>query len=96
MVLKRIDVLSAAKIGGILYAVLGLFFGGVMSLFGLLGASLAGSEGGEAWMGLIFGVGAIITLPIFYGVLGVVFSALSALLYNVIAGLVGGLEIDLQ
>jgi hypothetical protein len=44
----------------------------------------------------MFGVGAIIVLPIFYGVLGVVMGALTAALYNLFAGMFGGIELDIQ
>jgi hypothetical protein len=42
------------------------------------------------------GVGAIIVLPIFYGGLGFVGTLIAAWLYNVIAGVVGGIELDVQ
>jgi hypothetical protein len=32
---------------------------------------------------------------VFYAILGVVFGALTAALYNVVAGMLGGVEIDL-
>ena len=44
------------------------------------------------WFGGLFGVGAVIFLPIFYGVLGAIGGALAALIYNIIAGMVGGLR----
>ena len=45
---------------------------------------------------MMFGAGAIVILPIFYGVLGFVGGAVTALAYNLIAGWTGGLEIDVQ
>jgi len=44
----------------------------------------------------MFGMGAIVFLPIFYGVMGIVMGALTAVLYNLFAGLVGGIELDIQ
>jgi hypothetical protein len=44
----------------------------------------------------MLGIGAVVFLPIFYGVLGLIAGALGAVLYNVFAGLVGGIEIDVQ
>jgi hypothetical protein len=41
-------------------------------------------------------VGAIVILPIFYGIIGGVFGALGAVIYNLAAGWVGGLEIDIS
>jgi hypothetical protein len=45
---------------------------------------------------MIFGVGAIVLFPVFYGVLGFIMAAIMAGLYNLFAGLVGGIELDLQ
>jgi hypothetical protein len=42
----------------------------------------------------MIGVGAVIFLPIFYGVMGLVAGAIVGALYNVFAGMVGGIEID--
>jgi hypothetical protein len=41
-----------------------------------------------------FGVGAIILLPIFYGFFGFVGTLIMAALFNVAAGMVGGIEVD--
>ena len=95
--LRKVGVLSVAKIFGALYAALGLFAGGLMSLFGLAGFAAGSSEGGPGGvMSLVFGVGAIVFLPIFYGVLGALMSALAALLYNLLACRIGGFELDLD
>jgi hypothetical protein len=42
------------------------------------------------------GFGAIIFLPLFYGLVGGVFAAISAAVYNLAAGWVGGLEVDIN
>jgi hypothetical protein len=47
-------------------------------------------------MGLLFGVGAIVLLPIFYGLLGFVCALVGAALYNVVAKLTGGIELELE
>jgi len=98
MILKRIGPLSLAKVCGIIYVVVGFIVGGFVSLFALMGvfANSMMNEGPGAFLGLFFGVGAIIILPIFYGVLGFIGGALMAWLYNIFAGLVGGVELDLQ
>lgn len=97
MVLRRIGILSAAKITGILYGGMGLLFGALFSLMAMAGMMADMSNGGEgALMGMIFGVGAVIFLPLFYGVIGAIFAAIGAALYNLVAGLVGGLEIEIE
>ena len=96
MVINRVGPLSVAKIAGALYAIMGLIAGAVISLLAMAGVLSGGEDAGGAAMGALFGVGAIIILPIFYGCLGFVVMAISAVLYNVIAGAVGGVEIDVR
>ncbi|MGV8931733.1 MAG: hypothetical protein ACOH1R_06420 [Luteimonas sp.] len=95
MIIKRIDVLSAGKISGIIAAALGLIAGLVILLFGSVFSGLMGSEagGGFAALGGIMGV---IILPILYGVLGFIGGALQAFIYNIAAGFVGGIRIETE
>ena len=95
MVITKVNALSVAKVAGILYAGLGLIFGALFSLIGMagMGAALAGNEG-AGFASMIFGVGAIIILPIFYGVIGFIFSFIAASLFNVAAGMTGGIEVE--
>ena len=95
MVINRIGPLSCARIAGALYAVIGLIAGAFLSLFSLAGA-FGGLSSDSALPAALFGVGSIIILPIFYGVIGFVGSLVGAALYNAVASVVGGIEIDLQ
>jgi hypothetical protein len=94
-VVKRVDPLSSAKIAGTLYAILGLVFGALVSLGAVLGTFASDSAEGAAF-GTLFGIGAIVLLPLFYGVLGFVTTLIMAWLYNVVSGMVGGVEFDVQ
>lgn len=98
LTIRRLGVLSLGKIMGALYAFFGLIFGAIFSLismFGFAAGMAAGNGGGEqVFASLFFGVGAIIALPIFYGVLGFLGGLLTALVFNLVAGWVGGLEIE--
>src|SRR5476651_1076148 len=97
MVIKRLGPLSCAKIAGTLYAILGLFVGGLIALVSLVGGfASAASRGGVPGFGMFFGVGAVLLVPILYGCLGFVMALIGAALYNITAGLVGGIEIDLD
>ena len=93
MVINRVGPLSCAKITGTLYAVLGLIIGACFSLFALAGFA---SDRTGAMFGALMGVGAMIVLPIFYGVMGFITTLIGAWLYNVAAGIVGGVEIDVR
>jgi hypothetical protein len=97
MELKRVGPWSVARVFGTMYAAMGLIFGALFACIALLGGSIAQQNGDEnAVFGALFGVGAIVLLPLFYGVCGVVFGALTAWLYNVFAGMVGGIEVELE
>ena len=94
MTVKRIGPMSCGKVLGGLYGLLGLIAGGILSLFSLVGASIGGSDQGMLAVG--GGVGSIIILPLFYGVLGFIGGVISAALYNLVAGMFGGIEIEVQ
>ena len=74
---------------------MGLLVGCIVSLIALVGG-FASETFQAAGLGAMFGVGAIIILPIFYGGLGFVMTLIGAWIYNVLAGLVGGIELDVQ
>jgi hypothetical protein len=96
MVIRKIGVGSAAKLAGTLYAVWGFIFGAIFALLALAGASLGGDEDVPAWIGGFVGAGAVIFLPILYGAMGAIFGALTAVFYNVVSGMVGGLSVEVD
>lgn len=104
MVIRRVNAMSCAKVGAALYAGLGLLIGAGFSLFFLiLGGTLGMPDGiaatGSGGLGAVsigFGAAAIVVFPIFYGVLGAIGGLVTALLYNLVAGVVGGIEIDVE
>ena len=95
MTITRVGPLSIAKIAGLLGVVIGLIFGAFVSLFSLAGAAFGASQGEDgAMFGALFGVGAIVLLPIFYGCMMFVVTLIQAWLFNIAAGMVGGVEIE--
>ena len=97
MVISKIGALSLGKVMGLTYALLGLLIGGCFALISLAGAGLASaSDDGQipAAFGALFGVGAVILFPILYGVMGFISGLIGALIYNVVAGMIGGIELD--
>lgn len=99
MTIRRFGPLSMAKVFGLTYALLGLIFGAFFSLFSVLGAFVGsgmGEHGAEAFFGLLFGVGAVIVLPLFYGAMGFLSGLVGAFFYNLVAGMVGGIEMELE
>jgi hypothetical protein len=93
MTITRVGPLSVAKVAGVLYVVIGLIAGCLVSLAAMAGGFAADTDGAGP-MAALFGVGAIVFLPIFYGVLGFIGTLIMAWLFNVAAGIVGGVEID--
>ena len=99
MVIRRVDPVSCAKLMGVCYALMGLLIGAFFSLlFAGLGSAMGATEGMEAsgLVGVIFGAGAIVALPIMYGIMGFVGGTIGALVYNAVAGWIGGVQIDIE
>jgi hypothetical protein len=97
---KRIAPGSAFKVGLVVYAFLGLIIGVCMALFsmvaGSLGSLAGGGTPGARVLGFGFGLSAIIIFPILYGIIGGIGGAIGAVVYNLAAGWVGGLEVDIS
>ncbi len=99
MVIKRIDPFSLGKIMGVIYGIFGLIIGAMFSLLSMLGglAGLAQDGGaGAGFVSLILGVGSIIVLPLFYGVVGLIGGVITGFLFNLAAGWCGGLSIEVE
>lgn len=97
MVLKKIGILSIGKIAACIYGAMGLIFGAILSLVSIVGAGIGAASGEqEAFFGALFGVGAIIVLPIFYGLIGAIAAMIGSAIYNLAASVVGGIEIELE
>ena len=99
--LRSIGALSCAKVSAIIYGVIGLIIGAFVSLLSLLGAfgGALGSTGGEPAppvFGLIFAVGAITYLPVLYACMGAIGGVIMAGVYNLVARLVGGIELEIE
>ncbi|MGH9309553.1 MAG: hypothetical protein ACRD1U_09275 [Vicinamibacterales bacterium] len=96
MIVRRVGPLSFGKLMGVLYALIGLIFGGLVSVISIVGGAFVPRDDTSGMFGALFGAAAIILLPIFYGVLGFVTSLIGAALYNVVAAAIGGVEIEVQ
>lgn len=95
MIIRSVGVLSVGKVMGIIYAILGLIIGGIFALFSLAIGAAAGPRGQPAGFGMMFGVFAIVLWPVFYGVAGFIGGLILGGLYNLVAGMAGGIEIEL-
>lgn len=91
---RKIGVLSMAKIAAILYGVMGVFAGIVVAIISVFSSVFAPNDLPQFFS--LLGIGAIVLFPIIYAILGFVIGAIAALIYNVVANIVGGVEIDLE
>jgi hypothetical protein len=82
-----VGALSCAKVTGLLYVILGLVFGACISLVSILGLIPEGA-------GMFFGAGAIVVLPIVYGLFGFIGALIMTSLFNLAVGITGGIEVD--
>lgn len=100
MVIRRVGVWSIGKIAAALYTVIGLLAGLLFACISLISTGFAqAAQSGEdfpTWLGPLFGVGAIVIFPILYGVMGLIVGTLTAAVYNLAAGAIGGIEIEIQ
>jgi hypothetical protein len=98
MLVRRIVPLSLAKVAAVLYAGLGLIIGALVTVFALVGSSIAAAseKSPVPLVGVLFGAGAIVLLPILYGILGFVGGLIWSGLYNLAARFVGGVELEVS
>lgn len=100
--IKKLGILSVAKIYAVMMLVISLLisipYGLFIIIFSLSGAGALGGQNGIALGGggVIVGLLVMIGLPIAYSIMGFIGGALGALLYNLFAGLVGGIEIEVE
>ena len=87
--IKRFSIGQTAKFMGLMYLLFGLLF---IPFFLLMGMFAPGEESGFPFGGTIFAV----AMPVLYGIFGIIGGAIGAALYNLVAGWVGGLEVELE
>ena len=87
---KKVDIMSMAKVQAVICAIFGLILGITVALFGGIIGSVSGSVMG------VWGIASIIILPILYAIFGFIAGALGAVFYNLAAGWVGGIEVELE
>jgi hypothetical protein len=95
IVVRRIGVISMAKIMGVIYSMIGLIVGTVFSLIAVTGEAVGSPVGGSSGLSeTMMGIGAIILFPIVCGVAGFVLGLLSGAIYNLAVRIIGGVAIE--
>ena len=87
--IKRFSIGQAAKFLGVLYLLFGLLFIPFFLFIGMM----APNEGNGFFFG---GTIMAIAMPVIYGIFGVIGGAIGAALYNLVAGWVGGIEVEIE
>ncbi len=94
LVLNRIDPMSYAKVYGALTALIVFVIALLVVILIIPFASMFGGE--AASIGIAASVGILIGAPLAYGVFAFLIGLLMAALYNVIAGRIGGIEMEFE
>jgi len=92
-VIKRISPGSAFKLGALVYAILGFIVGIPFAFLGMIVGTATAAR--YPFIGAGFGFFSLILFPIGYAIVGAILGALTAVIYNLAAGWVGGLEVDI-
>ncbi|HEX2721824.1 MAG TPA: hypothetical protein VHM24_02835 [Gemmatimonadaceae bacterium] len=82
--IRRFGIGQTAKMLGVLYALIGVV---LIPIF-IIATSF--TPGGST-----YGMGFAIALPLLYGIIGFVFTAIACAIYNMVAGWIGGIEVEL-
>jgi len=88
---KRIGVMSVAKIS----ALFGVFVGLIAGILFALASKVADAAAVAGLEGMTFGASSIITLPLMYGVIYFLGGLIGAAIYNLFAKWIGGVKIDI-
>ena len=83
--IRRFGVGQTAKVIGVLYALMGVILIPVFMVVAMF------SPNNQA-----FGSGFALALPIIYSVMGFIVTAIGCVVYNLVAGWVGGVEVELE
>ncbi len=100
--LKRIDTWSLAKIYAVTGLIVGFIIGLIITIASLVMGSMMSAAAGATIPAIgalpfaMIGVFSIIVMPISYAIGGLISGVIAALLYNFVAGRVGGVLVDLE
>lgn len=89
--IKRFGIVQTAKIAGIIYF---LFTAVIFIPFGLLASLFSVAE--YSGLGFLFSGVFVFLIPFLYGAVGFITTAIFCLIYNLIAGWIGGIEIEVE
>ena len=90
--IKKLGVISIAKFCGIL----GIIWGLVVGIFMMLGIGGIAAAMGRGALGAGIGIVGLIIMIIVGAIAGFIGGAILAIIYNIVLGAIGGIEMDLE
>lgn len=93
--LRRLGVLSVAKINAVLSAFMGFILGIIYAGMGAI-MDAAGTPIFKGISPVLLGFGFVLALPVLYGIFGFISGIVFAALYNLFASLFGGIEMKFR
>lgn len=95
--IKKFEPISVMRIAGICYAGLGLLQGLLFALvFSIVPFTTPPAQNMPRFPRLFFGGFAVIFFPILLGAMGAIMAGLGAVIYNVTARYLGGIEVEVE
>jgi hypothetical protein len=95
--IKRFEPMSVMRIAAITYAAVGLLEGAMFSLiFSIIPFSAQNEQHFPRFFAFFFGAFSIIIFPILFAVIGAIGGGLGAVIYNISARFVGGIEVEVE
>jgi hypothetical protein len=93
---KHIGSASVFRVGLMVYGILGFIAGVFCSAIAFAGVPFAPHAHMPQVAGFPIALFAVILCPLIYGIIGGIVTVISALIYNLAAGWVGGLEVEIN
>jgi hypothetical protein len=96
--IRRFNVVKTSTVVALMYMVVVAIFAIPFFLFfAIAGVSTnGGPTQGPGAAGAVAGLAVAVVAVLFYGLLGWVFTAIACLIYNLVAGWVGGIEVEVD
>ena len=95
--IQKFEPLSVMRMAAICYALLGLLEGAFLSLmFSFMPFATPDPERFPRFFGPLFGIFSVVIFPVIFAVFGAIGGGLGAVVYNVAARYVGGIEVEVQ
>jgi hypothetical protein len=95
--IKKFEPLSVMRVAAVGYGVLGLFEGAIFAVvFSFVPFAAPEAQRPPRFLGPLFGGFAIIGFPLLFGAMGAIGGGLGAVIYNVTARYIGGIEVEVE